>query len=37
MRRLPHTPDLEAVVRSTVWFKAPDKALDEPFHLVAHV
>jgi hypothetical protein len=37
MRALPHTPELENVARNTVWFKPPIEALDEPFHLVAHV
>jgi hypothetical protein len=37
MRQLPHTPELEDVARNTVWFKSPADALDEPFHLIAHV
>jgi hypothetical protein len=37
MRQLPHTPELENVARNTVWFKPPADAIDEPFHLVAHV
>ena len=37
MIKLPHTPDLETVARNTVWFKVPATALDDPFHLVAHV
>ena len=37
MKPLPHTPELENVARNTVWFKLPVEAIDEPFHLVAHV
>ena len=37
MKALPHTPELEDVARNTVWFRTPAEALDEPFHLVAHV
>ena len=37
MRRLPHTPELEAVARNTVWFKPSAECVDEPLHLVAHV
>ena len=37
MKQLPHTPDLEAVARNTVWFKSPEEAINEPIHLVAHV
>ena len=27
MKQLPHTPDLEAVARNTVWFKSPEEAI----------
>jgi hypothetical protein len=37
MRRLPCTPELENVAQRTVWFKSPAEALDQPYHLVAHV
>jgi hypothetical protein len=37
MKPLPHTAELETVARHTVWFKKPAEALEEPFHLVAHV
>lgn len=37
MRPLPHTAELEAVARKTVWFKSPAEAIDRPFHFVAHV
>jgi hypothetical protein len=37
MRPLPHSPELEAVARNTVWFKAPADAIDAPYHFVAHV
>jgi hypothetical protein len=37
LKRLPHTAELEAVARRTVWFKQPKEALEEPFHLIAHV
>ncbi len=37
MRPLPHTPELAAVARRAVWFKAPEEALAGPVHLIAHV
>lgn len=37
MKPLPHTPELEAVARNTVWFKPPAEAIDQPYHFVAHV
>ncbi len=37
MNPLPHTVELEAVARHTVWFKEPAQALEQPFRFVAHV
>lgn len=37
MKPLPHTPELEAVARNTVWFKSPAEAIDQSYHFVAHV
>ncbi len=37
MKPLPHTPELEAVARNTVWFKPPAEALADPVHFIAHV
>jgi hypothetical protein len=37
MKPLPHNAELETIARHTVWFKEPAEALDEPFHLIAHV
>jgi hypothetical protein len=37
MKQLPHTPELEAVARNTVWFKPPGQAIDDTFHFIAHV
>lgn len=36
MRRLPHTPELEAVAQHGV-VQGAARVLDEPYHLVAHV
>jgi hypothetical protein len=37
MKPLPHTSELHAVAKRTVWFKAPQEALAYPFHFIAHV
>lgn len=31
------TEELERVARRCVWFRAPDEALADPIHLIAHV
>jgi hypothetical protein len=37
MRALSLPPELEAVARRCVWFRAPDEALGDPVHFIAHV
>jgi len=37
VKPLPTTPALRAVARRVVWFKAPDAALADPLHFLAHV
>jgi hypothetical protein len=37
VRALPNIPELAAVARRTVWFQAPEEALADPEHLIAHV
>jgi hypothetical protein len=37
MIRLPDTPALRAVARRVVWFKAPEAALADTAHFLAHV
>ena len=37
MKPLPHTPELEAVARNTVWFMPPAEAIADSFHFIAHV
>ena len=37
MHPLPAVPELEALARRVVWFKAPADALSMPAHFVAHV
>jgi hypothetical protein len=37
VKPLPATPELRAVARRVVWFEAPDAALADPLHFLAHV
>jgi hypothetical protein len=37
MMTLPITPELLAVAKRVVWFKAPSEALAEPIHFLAHL
>ena len=37
MKPLPATPELLQVARRVVWFKAPEAALADPIHFLAHV
>ena len=37
MKPLPTTPGLMEVARRVVWFKAPEEALADPVHFLAHV
>lgn len=37
MRPLPNNPDLQALARRVVWFKAPGDAIAMPSHFIAHV
>jgi hypothetical protein len=37
MNALPHTTELEEIVRQTVWFLESVQALGQPFCFVAHV
>ena len=37
MKSLPHTPELEAVARRTVWFEPANEALQDTVRLVAYV
>jgi hypothetical protein len=37
VKPLPATPELLQVARRVVWFKAPEAALADPIHFLAHV
>jgi hypothetical protein len=37
MKSLPKTPELLAVAKRVVWFKAPEETLNDPIHFLAHV
>lgn len=37
MKPLPQTPELLALAKTAVWFKAPPQTLADPPHFIAHV